>query len=258
MKTINGKLIGVSLGPGDPELITRKAWKALNSNALWTYPTKVAERDSYALDIAVRGGLSVPVDAKALVFPMTMEKTILEKAWAKVAREVLEVLHTGRDVNFLVLGDASTFATFGHLARVVGELDNEIIIETIAGVPSFAGAAGALNLQLAAEDDTFAVIPASYGIEVIERLLNEFDCLALFKVKPIMPELIELLIKYNLINSSYFVERLGAPNERIVLNLKSLIGVKVNYLSLVIIKNPHRSRGKLLRGCRPKQTPKTK
>ncbi|HRF29514.1 MAG TPA: precorrin-2 C(20)-methyltransferase, partial [Azonexus sp.] len=57
-----GKLIGASLGPGDPDLITRRAWAALQSGARWLYPVKKAEESSYALSIVERGGIPVPAD----------------------------------------------------------------------------------------------------------------------------------------------------------------------------------------------------
>ena len=56
-----GRLIGASLGPGDPELITRRAWAALASGARWLYPVKKAEESSYALGIVARGGLAVNI-----------------------------------------------------------------------------------------------------------------------------------------------------------------------------------------------------
>jgi precorrin-2/cobalt-factor-2 C20-methyltransferase len=52
-----GRLIGASLGPGDPDLITRRAWAALQSGARWLYPVKKAEESSYALSIVERGGI---------------------------------------------------------------------------------------------------------------------------------------------------------------------------------------------------------
>lgn len=251
-----GKLIGASLGPGDPDLITRRAWTALQSGARWLYPVKKAEESSYALSIVSRGGLAIPEDAEELVFPMTRDPEILAKAWARAAARTAELLADGRDLVFLVEGDASTFSTFGHLARVVRELAPEIEVETIPGVSSFAAAAATAGVPLAEEDETLGVVPAAYGVEVIDHLLDEFDTLVLLKVKPLVDEVIELLERRGLLATSCFIEKVGAPDERIVRDLASLKGEKVNYLSLMLVQNPKRVRGELRRGCRKRQEAK--
>ena len=248
-----GKLIGASLGPGDPELITRRAWAALQSGARWLYPVKKAAEASYALSIVERGGLARPADAVELVFPMTRDAELLAKAWARAAEQTVALLAEGRDLVFLVEGDASTFATFGHLARVVRELAPEVAVETISGVSSFAAAAAAAGVTLAEEDETFAIIPAAYGVEVIDHLLDEFDTLALMKVKPLMDEVIDLLERRELLATSVLVEKVGAPDERIVRDVVSLKGEAVNYLSLLLVQNPKRERGELRRGCRKRK-----
>lgn len=248
-----GKLIGASLGPGDPELITRRAWSALQSGARWLYPVKKAEESSYALSIVERGGIAVPGDAVELVFPMTRDAEILAKAWSRAAVQTVELLAEGRDLVFLVEGDASTFATFGHLARVVRELVPEIEVETIPGVSSFAAAAATTGVTLAEEDETFAIIPAAYGVEVIDHLLDEFDTLALLKVKPLVDEILDLLERRDLLATSLFIEKVGSPEERVVRDVLSLKGEKVNYLSLMLVQNPKRVRGELRRGCRKRK-----
>lgn len=248
-----GRLIGASLGPGDPELITRRAWAVLNGDARWLYPVKKAEESSYALSIVTRGGLNVPADAEELVFPMTRDAEILTKAWARAAARTVELLTEGRDLVFLVEGDASTFATFGHLARVVRELVPEVEVETIPGVSSFAAAAATTGTTLAEEDETLAVIPAAYGVEVIDHLLDEFDTLVLLKVKPLVDEVLELLERRELLTTSCFIEKVGSPDERIVRDVASLKGEKVNYLSLMLVQNPKRQRGELRRGCRKRK-----
>ena len=248
-----GKLIGASLGPGDPELITRRSWAVLQSGARWLYPVKKAEESSYALSIVERGGLAVPADAEELVFPMTRDAEILLKAWANAAVRTVELLAEGRDLVFLVEGDASTFATFGHLARVVRELVPEVEVETIPGVSSFAAAAASAELSLAEEDETLAIIPAAYGVGVIDHLLDEFDTLVLLKVKPLMDDVIDLLERRGLLATSCFIEKVGSPDERIVRDVVSLKGEKVNYLSLMLVQNPKRERGELRRGCRQRK-----
>ena len=248
-----GKLIGASLGPGDPELITRRSWAVLQSGARWIYPVKKAAEASYALSIVERGGLLIPTDAVPLVFPMTRDAELLAKAWLRAAEQTVELLAEGRDLVFLVEGDASTFATFGHLARIVRELVPEVEVETIPGVSSFAAAAAAANVPLAEEDETLAIIPAAYGIGVINHLLDEFDTLILLKVKPMLDEVLELLEKRGLLATSCFIEKVGSPEERIVHDIGSLKGETVNYLSLLLVQNPKRQRGELRRGCRQRK-----
>lgn len=248
-----GKLIGASLGPGDPELITRRSWAVLQSGARWLYPVKKAEDSSYALSVVTRGGLGVPDDAEQLIFPMTRDPEILTKAWVRAAARTVELLAEGRDLVFLVEGDASTFATFGHLARVVRELVPEVKVETIPGVSSFAAAAATTGTTLAEEDETLAIIPAAYGVGVIDHLLDEFDTLVLLKVKPLVDEVIDLLEHRGLLATSCFIEKVGSPDERIVRDVATLKGEKVNYLSLMLVQNPKRVRGELRRGCRKRK-----
>ncbi|MBP7202938.1 MAG: precorrin-2 C(20)-methyltransferase [Propionivibrio sp.] len=253
MKKSYGKLIGASLGPGDPELITRRSWAVLQSGARWIYPVKKAEEASYALSIVERGGIPRPADAVELVFPMTRDPEILTKAWVRAAEQTVALLAEGRDLVFLVEGDASTFATFGHLARVARELAPEIEVETIPGVSSFAAAAATTGMPLAEEDETLAIIPAAYGTGVIDHMLDEFDTLILLKVKPLLDEVLELLERRDLLATSCFIEKVGSPDERIVRDLASLKGEKVNYLSLLLVQNPKRQRGELRRGCRQRK-----
>jgi len=247
-----GKLIGASLGPGDPGLITRKAWVVMQSDALWCYPVRRKGGKSHALGIVERTGLAVPEDAVELVFPMTHDAEILARAWARAAALIMPELQAGRDVAFLVEGDASTFSTFTYLARYVQDLDASMAIETIAGVPSFNAAAADTGIALAETDDTVAVVPAGYGLHELDTLLPHFDTLVLLKVKPLLDSLIDWLEAGGLLEQAVFVEKAGAPEERIVRDVASLKGEKVNYLSLMLVRNPHRQRGEVIRGCRKK------
>ncbi len=248
----NGTLYGVSLGPGNPELMTRRAWALLQSDKVWAYPIRNPNSDSYALDIVLRAGLPLPPQHMPLIFPMTHDAEKLARYWLRAAEAVIEKLHQGQDLLFLVEGDASTYSTFGHLARTVLALDESIEVETIAGVPSFNAAAARLQMPLADVDDTIAIIPAGYGIKTISQLLDQFDTLILLKVKPLLDQIIELLTERGLLSESRFIEKAGSPHERVVHDVASLQGEKVNYLSLLLVKNPNRQRGEIIRGCRKK------
>jgi len=247
-----GKLYGVSLGPGDPGLITRRAWELLHHDAVWTFPIRNKKSESYALNIVLQAGLSLPTEHTSLIFPMTHDAEKLAKYWLRAAQTVLQYLSEGRDVVFLVEGDASTYSTFQHLSRTIASINENVVIKTIAGVPSFHAAAARLAMPLTDVDDTMAIVPAGYGIPMLERLLTDFDTLVLMKVKPLLNDIIDFLEDKGLLQHSSFIEKAGSKEERIFRDIASLRNQKVNYLSLMLVKNPHRKRGEIIRGCRQK------
>ena len=109
MQSTPGKLIGVSLGPGDPDLITRAAWTQLQRrDSRWVYPVRSGKSDGYAHGIVQRAGIEPVSHVEAIVFPMTYDAEKLGRAWLKAADAVLPWLQAGEDVLFLVEGDAST------------------------------------------------------------------------------------------------------------------------------------------------------
>jgi precorrin-2/cobalt-factor-2 C20-methyltransferase len=255
---MSGTLWGVSLGPGDPGLITRAAWAALaRRDAVWVYPARSGKTPSYALDIVTRAGLAPPPEHALLLFPMTHDGEKLARAWLRAAETVLPWLRAGRDVLFLVEGDASTYATFGHLARTVRALDPGVHVQVIAGVNAFTAACAAADMPFAEQDDTVAIVPAAYGVSAVDRLLADFDTLVLMKVKPILDELVDWLERRDLLGGAHFIERVGAPDERRVsgTDIAALRGTKVSYLSLLLVRHPHRIRGERIKGCLRKAGP---
>jgi precorrin-2/cobalt-factor-2 C20-methyltransferase len=253
-----GTLWGISLGPGDPGLITRAAWEALQRrDTVWVYPARSGKTPSYAFDIVRRAGLQPPGEHALLLFPMTHDGEKLGRAWLKAAATVLPWLRAGRDVLFLVEGDASTYATFGHLARTIHTLDEAVPVQTIAGVNAFTAACARVPVPFAEQDDTVAIVPAAYGVSAVDRLLPDFDTLVLMKVKPLLDDLIDWLEWRGLLEGAHFIERVGAPDERRFSagEILALRGTKVSYLSLLIVKHPHRIRGERIKGCLKKNSP---
>jgi len=255
---MSGTLYGISLGPGDPGLITRAAWDQLQRrDAVWVYPARSGKTPSYAFDIVQRAGLAPPEQHALLLFPMTHDGEKLARAWMKAAATVLPWLRAGRDVLFLVEGDASTYATFGHLARTVRALDASVDAKIIAGVNAFAAACASVDVPFAEQDDTVAIVPAAYGVSAVDRLLPDFDTLVLMKVKPLLDELIDWLERRDLLAGAHFIERVGAPDERRFSGreILALRATRVSYLSLLIVKHPHRIRGERIKGCLRKSGP---
>ncbi len=230
-----GRLLGASLGPGDPGLITRAAWQALTSAACWAWP-QTRQGQSFALEIVQRAGLTPPADGLALHFPMTRDATVLARSWATAAEQVCRQLEAGRDVVFLVAGDASTYSTFGHLAKAVRALRPEVDVVTLAGVNSFSAAAALTGEALVDGEEPFAVYSAPEALKHIDALLSRGDALVLLKVRPVLDALLDALAVRDMLGRATFFEKVGTPDERVVHDLASLRGQPVHYLSLVLIR----------------------
>ena len=232
---MTGKLTIASLGPGDPGLITRAAWQALQENACWAYPAK-KDGTSYALGITQRAGLEPPARALPLVFPMTRDPQVLAESWQAIATEVAGVLQDGTDMVFLVEGDASSYATSGHLERTLATLLPDARVERIAGVPSYNASAAATGFTLAESDEALTVVSAPDGVERLADLVEQFDTVVFFKVRPVLDGLIDAMRQHGVLDGAIFVERVGTPEERIVHDVAALAEERVHYLSLVLLR----------------------
>ncbi|MBF0109209.1 MAG: precorrin-2 C(20)-methyltransferase [Magnetococcales bacterium] len=243
-----GMLVGVSLGPGDPELLTRAAWSALEGARCWAWPVVRAGAESYARAILDRTGMVPPPQVMPLVFPMTRDPGILAFHWHQAARQVIDVLHRGVDVHFLVEGDASFYATYRHLERVVRELDRDIQSRVIPGVASPLAAAGLSGRALCDGDERVVIIPGTVGIEEISAILDRFQVVVLMKVRPVLQPVLHLLGERRLLHKAVFVERAGAPEQRVVTDVSTLMNQDVHYLSLMIIHNHDGEAGLGMKG----------
>ncbi|MDD1761118.1 MAG: cobalt-factor II C(20)-methyltransferase [Methanothrix sp.] len=147
-------LIGISLGPGDPDLLTIKAIAALKSCKKVFVPGEMASE------------LARPYcTPEILQFPMIENKEDLEKIWKQNAEIVASA--SGEELaGFACIGDVNTFSTFSHLERVIRQNHPNIEIETIPGVGVVPCAASRLSLPL---DGSFEVSDGS-PVETIVRL----------------------------------------------------------------------------------------
>jgi precorrin-2/cobalt-factor-2 C20-methyltransferase len=128
-------LIGIGVGPGDPELLTLKAARLLRAADVVFAPTTSLDRESRAEQI-VHAATGIRV--RRLVFALEDQGGVTAEraaAWDEAARTVVEAFQAGaRTVGFVTLGDPNVYSTFGYLAQTVAEIDAEIRLETVPGV----------------------------------------------------------------------------------------------------------------------------
>jgi len=149
-------LIGISLGPGDPDLLTFKAADALRKS------DKVFVPGGMAADLARPFCRFEP---ELLDFPMIDDKEKLEEVWRRNAEKVIEHAKSG-SAAFACIGDVNTFSTFTRLKRVVLRMHPEIRVETIPGVGVLPALASRFGIAL---DRSFQVTDGS-EIETVIRM----------------------------------------------------------------------------------------
>ncbi|KNZ70914.1 precorrin-2 C(20)-methyltransferase [Thermincola ferriacetica] len=230
-----GKLYGLGVGPGDPELLTLKAWRVLQSVDVLCVPKSRAEKESLALSI-VKKAVEKQFDILELLFPMSTDNEVLARHWDQAAVQVISELRKGRQVAFITIGDPMFYSTYAYLLERIKGSHPEIKVETIPGVTAFAACSAFINEALTEGEEKLAVIPAAYGIEELKEIVKKFENIVLMKVNRIYDEVVQLLREEKLLDKAVFVSRCGYPDQFYTTDLESLVGKDKDYMSIMIIR----------------------
>lgn len=230
------KIYSVGVGPGDPELLTRKAERILRAAPVICAPTANPGDASYALSIVEPFLDRSRQEVIVQVFPMRKEQEGLAEFWETAAAEVAAKIRQGRDVAFITIGDPFLYSTFLYIYRIFREKYPHIPVEVIPGISSINAAAVAAGLPLGIGSERIAIIPAAFAEEDLGRTLAQFDTVVLMKVSRVFDGIYALLQELGLERNGVFVSRVGAPEQQVEFDLGSLVGKKLDYLSLLIVK----------------------
>lgn len=224
-----GVLYGVGVGPGDPELLTLKAYRIINENKYIAYPGKTKE-ETLCYKIA-EPVIREPQDKIYIscYVQMTKDREILDKNYDLAAAGIIEILEKGENVVFLTLGDPTVYATYIYVHDRVKKAGYRA--EIISGVPSFCAAAAKLGIGLAEHMQLLHVIPASYKIE---EVLSLTGTKILMKSASKLKDVKKCLLEHE--GEVYMVENCGLENERIFRSAEE-IDENAGYLSLIIVKD---------------------
>jgi len=231
------RLYALGVGPGDPELLTRKAERILRSVSVICAPTGAADAASYALAIVEPFLDRSRQEVLTRVFPMSKDEAGLLPFWEETAAEVAGRIRAGQDVAFITIGDPLLYSTFLYLYRIFREKYPEIDIEIVPGITSVGAAAAAAGLPLGLSADRIAILPATYEEAQLRRTLLDFDTVVLMKVHRVFDRVYGLLQELGLEKRAVFVRRVGSNEEEVVTDVASLFGKKLDYLSLLIVRN---------------------
>ncbi len=253
---MSGTFTGVGVGPGDPELMTLKAVRAVREGTVLAIPVSdstlteafCTEEESgtgqeiylkkcVAYRIAVR---AVPEAARKrklfLPMPMVKDRDRLKKIHDGDAAAAARLLDEGEDIVFLTLGDPTVYSTCTYVHRRLKEKGYATAL--IPGIPSFCAAAARLDMPLVENREELHVVPASYGIE---ESLHLAGTKVLMKAGRKMPEVKACLQEAGM--EAVMVENCGMPDERIFGSVSG-IPEKAGYYSLLIAKEKQRREKK--------------
>ncbi|WP_042346725.1 precorrin-2 C(20)-methyltransferase [Bacillus massiliigorillae] len=230
-----GTLYGLGVGPGDPELITVRAFRMIKESPVIAYPKKRKGSKSYAHRIAEVYINPSEKEMLGLVFPMTKDPVILDREWNKAVELVWEKLAEGKDVAFLTEGDPLLYSTFIHMMKLMKQLHPEVPVKTVPGISSINGAASRLGIPLADGDDHVAIVPATDDYAEMKRVIEEHDCIIFIKVAKVIDLMVQVLKDLDLLKKASVVTKVTS-DEEIIWDVEELDGVELEYLTLMVVR----------------------
>lgn len=221
-----GKLYGISVGSGEPELITVKAVRMIQECPVIAVP--VTSGKSLALSIAEK---AVDLSDKKIIyldFPMSRDKNVLSENYDRISEIICSEL-SGNNVAMLSLGDISVYSTFGYIAERVQK--KGFVVEACAGVTSFCASAARLARPIVRENGKLHIIPYSRD-NVINCDFSD-GTYVIMKCGHNAEELVGILRDKNL-RSFYAVENCGLPEEKIYSSLDEM--TQCGYFTVFIVE----------------------
>ena len=227
-----GKLFGVGVGPGDPELITVKAVRIIKSADIIF--TAASTKNVYSLAVEIAAPyISDSVTIETLSFPMTKDVQESETAWIENARIIASRLKQGQNAVFLTLGDPTTYSTFGYILKKMTCIMPEAAIETIPGITSFHAASARLNRILVEGEESLLITSGAFGGDRIRQVAG-VENVAIVKAYKNIKDINLALKETGLCNRSVAVSKCGRKNEEIIQDIEVLENRAPDYWTLIL------------------------
>ena len=211
---MKGKLYGIGVGPGDPELLTLKAKRILEAADVIAVPVKEAGEKSTALEIIRPVVCLEHKELLEVVFRMARDKEERKRCREAAGKQLTDILDTGKTVAMITLGDVAVYSTYMYVNQYVAERGYET--EIIPGIPSFCSGAAAAGLPLMEGNESLVIVPSVRVGKALEDAIAGFDNVVVMKAGGSIARIGELLDQY------------GRPRE--CATVLSCVGMKDEYI----------------------------
>lgn len=218
----------LSLGPGDPELLTLKVVKTLREADIVVIPS-TADR-SRAAEI-----IREWCDEDRMYryeLPMQKDRTAVRKVYDDICQQVVVWYNEGCRIALVVEGDVSVYASIHYVLERLQE--DDIPVQQVPGIPSFIAAAASAGLSLISQNERLVVLPGDVDIEVLRRLLTGRHVVVVMKVSQCQQVLKDYLLQYPDTVCHYF-ENVGTAEAFHTTDHATIVGREMPYFSLSIL-----------------------
>ena len=229
-----GRLYGVGVGPGDPELLTLKAARILRESPVIITPQAEGTNESVAFNIVkdlVDPSRQQVVPAS---FPIAVGKPP-DEAWSEAVEQIARYVRAGKDVAFLTQGDPMLYSSFTYVMVGIKSRYPEVPVEVVPAVSSINAAAASAQMPLVSHGERLAVLPAMYGLDNLRDALEQFDTVVLMKVNRTTLETVSKLNRDGRLRRGVLVTWATTPEEKVVYDLDQLSSQDPKYFSLLIL-----------------------
>ena len=235
-KNNQGSLYGIGVGPGDPELLTIKAQRTLQSVAVICFTQLDDGKESYALNV-VRGVLeAAKPEFLAITIPADDATPVSPQTWADAAEEIAGHLHQGKDVAFITEGDPMLYSEFFNVLESVKAVVPDPGVVVIPGVSSVMAAAASSGMPLVTHGQRLTILPKVYGIDDLRKAITNSDTTVLMEVNPDLLQALANLENLGLTGKATYVRRASTARESVVEDISKLSAEDLDYFSLLIIR----------------------
>jgi len=230
-----GELIGVGVGPGDPELVTVRALRVLREVDRVLAPSSAIDAVGRAESIVRQACPDVAVERLAI--EMGRAQDSVDEAAAVVAAG----LDAGERLAFITLGDPNVYSTFSTLAARVRQLRPEARISTVPGIMAFQELASRSGTVVLQNTERLALVTALDGPDALDHALDDpTQAVVVYKGGRHLPAMAKRLADAGRLDGAVFGELLGLPGERIV-DVAAAAHGPAAYLATVIVPPRNRS-----------------
>ncbi len=224
-----GKLYGIGIGPGDPELLTLKAWRLLSTVEVVAYP-EPENGGSMARGIAAPFIPEEVIELPVTV-PMTVDREPARNAYDQATIAITRHLNEGRHVAFLCEGDPFLYGSFMYLHQRMSRSHDVVVVP---GVTSLTASAAALGRPLAARNDILKILPAPLPADRLESEIRDTEAVAIIKVGKHFDKIKGIIAGLGLTGNAAIIESATGDRERIT-PLEELPEGERPYFSTILI-----------------------